>query len=456
MPCWTAIGTATRPTIATSGQRRACRPARPAAPARAPGRAAACARSTRLAVRRSSTVARSSPRPPVRRASSSYAVLALPLGLGLLVGGDQVGVARARWPAARSCVPVRDHPAVLEVDDLVGQRDRGPPVGDHQDRRACVADRAARPGCAASTRGSTALVASSSTSSRGRPASARASVSRCRCPPDSEVPRSPTAVSSPSGSRADEAVGLGQPQRRPDAGRRRRRRGRARRCRARCRRRRTAPAAPAPTVAGQRRRRSARARRRRRASTRAGVPGRPAARRAPAIVDLPEPVGPTSATVRPAGTVEGDVVQHRPGRRRSANVDPVEAQRGRPAVGVGQVGVAVRHLAGRRSSTCCTRSQPTTLRGSSASTQPIARTGKASTVNRNATLTSSVDARSRPAAAAQRADHQHGERAEAGQRVHQRVEQAAQPADRGSARRAARRPARANRRGLVRPRGPSS
>ncbi len=40
-------------------------------------------------------------------------------------------------------------------------------------------------------------------------------------------------------------------------------------------------------------------------------------------------------------------------------------------------------------STPCTRSQPTTLRGSSPSTQPIARSGNASTVNRNATLTRS-------------------------------------------------------------------
>ena len=42
------------------------------------------------------------------------------------------------------------------------------------------------------------------------------------------------------------------------------------------------------------------------------------------------------------------------------------------------------------SSTRLTRSQPATLRGSSASTQPMARTGKASTVKRKATLTSSV------------------------------------------------------------------
>ena len=41
-------------------------------------------------------------------------------------------------------------------------------------------------------------------------------------------------------------------------------------------------------------------------------------------------------------------------------------------------------------STRLTRSQPATLRGSSANTQPIARTGKAITMNRYATLTNSV------------------------------------------------------------------
>ena len=49
-------------------------------------------------------------------------------------------------------------------------------------------------------------------------------------------------------------------------------------------------------------------------------------------------------------------------------------------------------------------------------------------MNRKATLTSSADAdRARPQP--QRADQQHGERAEAGQRLQHRVEQAAQPAD---------------------------
>ena len=58
----------------------------------------------------------------------------------------------------------------------------------------------------------------------------------------------------------------------------------------------------------------------------------------------------------------------------------------------------------------------------------MARTGKASTVNRNATLTTSVDV-DRALPQPERADHEHGERAEARQRLQQRVEQAPHPAD---------------------------
>ena len=62
------------------------------------------------------------------------------------------------------------------------------------------------------------------------------------------------------------------------------------------------------------------------------------------------------------------------------------------------------------------------------STQPIARTGNASTVNRNATLTTSSMS-DRALTQPEHADHEHGERAEAGQGVEHRVEHAAQPAD---------------------------
>ena len=53
---------------------------------------------------------------------------------------------------------------------------------------------------AASVIGSTALVASSSTSTRGSVINALASASRCRCPPDRVRPRSPITVSYPSGN----------------------------------------------------------------------------------------------------------------------------------------------------------------------------------------------------------------------------------------------------------------
>ncbi len=67
----------------------------------------------------------------------------------------------------------------------------------------------------ASTSGSTAEVASSITSSRGRRTSARASDSRCRWPPDSVRAALPQPGVEAVGQRGDEAVGLRGPQRRP-------------------------------------------------------------------------------------------------------------------------------------------------------------------------------------------------------------------------------------------------
>ena len=99
----------------------------------------------------------------------------------------------------------------LEVDHLVGERDRRLAVGDHDApsrRRRRVAQR--RAGSRPPPPGRPREVASSRTSSRGRRTSARASDSRCRWPPDSVVPRSPSRVSSPSRQRGDEPVGLGQ------------------------------------------------------------------------------------------------------------------------------------------------------------------------------------------------------------------------------------------------------
>mmetsp|Transcript_6204 Transcript_6204/g.16202 ORF Transcript_6204/g.16202 Transcript_6204/m.16202 type:complete len:247 (+) Transcript_6204:230-970(+) len=60
--------------------------------------------------------------------------------------------------------------------------------------------RASWPSTSTSERESSWLVASSSTSTRGRRNSARARSTRCRCPPDNRQPPSPHAVSRPSGS----------------------------------------------------------------------------------------------------------------------------------------------------------------------------------------------------------------------------------------------------------------
>ncbi len=136
-----------------------------------------------------------------------------PLGL---VGVDQPGVGRVAAEQLVVGAAVGD-PAAVEVQHLVGQRDGGLAVGDHHQRgRAAAALAACAARMRASTSGSTAEVASSRTSSRGRRTSARASEIRCRWPPDSVVPRSPSRVSRPSRQRGDEAVGLGGAQRGPD------------------------------------------------------------------------------------------------------------------------------------------------------------------------------------------------------------------------------------------------
>mmetsp|Transcript_61577 Transcript_61577/g.148313 ORF Transcript_61577/g.148313 Transcript_61577/m.148313 type:complete len:183 (+) Transcript_61577:130-678(+) len=54
--------------------------------------------------------------------------------------------------------------------------------------------------------GSSALVASSHSSSAGRLSSARATATRCRSPPESAWPRSPTRASKPPGVRSAHAV----------------------------------------------------------------------------------------------------------------------------------------------------------------------------------------------------------------------------------------------------------
>ena len=84
--------------------------------------------------------------------------------------------------------------AALEEDHPVGEPDRRQAVG-HDDQRGVELARAGRAGCSASTVGSTDDVASSRIRTRGARASARASATRWRWPPESVCPRSPTTVS---------------------------------------------------------------------------------------------------------------------------------------------------------------------------------------------------------------------------------------------------------------------
>ena len=221
-----------------------------------------------------------------------------PAGRLVVVGVDQapVGLAAREQLQVRAAV---EHAAVLDVDHLVGQRDRRLAVGDHDDAGRGARSRAARPRIAASTRGSTADVASSRTSRRGRRTTARASAMRWRWPPDSEAPRSPTRVSSPSGSAATK----------PSA----------------CASRSAAHTASSSIVGAQRDVAAHGVVEQERLLRHDGRDGRdPAARHLAQVdpveqdaplagstrrtsrvvsVDLPEPVGPTSATVWPGSTV---------------------------------------------------------------------------------------------------------------------------------------------------------
>ena len=101
----------------------------------------------------------------------------------------RAGSARA---APRACRV--DDPPALHDDDLVGERDRGEPVGDHEGR-ASLHHLAQRALDLALGGGVDAAVASSRIRIRGSVISARAIAIRCRWPPDSVRPRSPTSVS---------------------------------------------------------------------------------------------------------------------------------------------------------------------------------------------------------------------------------------------------------------------
>ena len=199
---------------------------------------------------------------------------------------------RSAWRAAGAT-----HPALLEVHDLVGQRDRRAPIGDDQDGTA---------GWRATSRGWPPPPGGRPRSSR-RPAPADRAGRRAPGPGSAvgaarrrawRPARRRGYRGCPAGPRRTRRPGPAAARTRPRG--RRCRPGPGSRCPARCRRRRTAPAVPARPP-GRARPRSARAGRRPSSATvpEAGSTSRTAS---DAIVDLPEPVGPTRATVRPAGT----------------------------------------------------------------------------------------------------------------------------------------------------------
>ena len=219
----------------------------------------------------------------------------------------------------------------------------------------------------ASVVGSTAEVASSSSSSRGRRTRARARATRWRWPPDSVAPRSPTTVSCAAGE-----VGRRSRRRRPG-------RGPASRCSA------GQPRSTFSATVSAKRNASWNAvatslAQLGDAAVDASVAAVEADRRrasgssSPATssssVDLPEPVGPTTATVRPGSTVKRHVVEHREaGLVGEGEAVDLEAGAGGSA---GRRDAAPATTAWRASagsaSTRWMRSWPTTDRGSSPST----------------------------------------------------------------------------------------
>ena len=161
-------------------------------------------------------------------------------------------------------------------------------------------------------------------------------------------------------------------------------------------------------------------------------------------MDLPEPVGPTSATVRPAGTVKATTSStcDRAGAPRRSYAKRTPSKR-RAAGRRRRVERRRRRRASRRSASS-TRLHPVPAGdaarqlGQHPADRPH-REGQHGEEERDADQLGDGD---RALPQPDRADHQHGQGAEAGQRLQQRVEDAAQPADRRSARRAARRPGR--------------
>ncbi len=274
--------------------------------------------------------------------------------------------------------PVGD-PSAVEEQHLVGQPDRGLAVGDQHQRGPepdeTVDRMAAR--IRASTSGSTAEVASSRISSRGRRTRARASDSRCRWPPDSVVPRSPSRESRPCRQRCDEPVGLGGAQRRPHV--------LVRHVLA------EGDVAAHGVVEHEGR-----------LGHQRHVPSQLAGREVtqvgaveedPAVVGVDQPGQQRGQRALPRGRladdrdraprfdVEAELVERVAGRRRRSSASPSSS---RVAARLGEVAAACRRTpcATGSSSTRCTRRKPTTERGNSPSSQPIDRIGNATIVSR--------------------------------------------------------------------------
>ena len=142
-------------------------------------------------------------------------------------------------------------------------------------------------------------------------ASTRASVTRCFWPPDSVTPRSPTIVSRPCGMSARSRARPGQPATaHGDVAVAVRGAARAKATFSRIvRENRNGSCGTRPTC-GAASRAAASARRARRAAPRPASTSKSRGRSWTSVV-LPAPVRPTIATVRPAGMVQVDVVEHR-------------------------------------------------------------------------------------------------------------------------------------------------
>ena len=193
-----------------------------------------------------------------------------------------------------------DDPATFDVHHLVGQRDGRHPVGDDDDRAAVARLAQSGEDAPASTCGSTAEVASSRTSSRGRPDERAGQRQPLPLPAGQVVPALPHPGVEAVRQRGDEVRRRGPARARAGPPRRRRPRPERDVRRARCRRRRRCPAARAPRARPARR--GAASRRSTPSSRTCPSAGSTSRTSRPASVDLPEPVGPTTATVLPAAT----------------------------------------------------------------------------------------------------------------------------------------------------------